>query len=257
MNPNDANNSMNQQTGAQQSNAQQPMQQPAQPSQYQQPAQPVQPQAQQPMQQAAPSLPLQPQMPAQQAQQSAQAQQGFQQQQSFQGPQFNQAPQFAQGPQPGPQFSQQQAQQGFQQGQPNFQMPEAIPADTPMAQHVTFSQAISLGFHNYTRFRGGASMTEFWFWQLFCVIMAIASSILNVLLEAIAPVFGIGTVLSAIIGLVLLLPTITVSVRRLHDAGYTGYLYFISLIPFGGSIVVLVLCAMKPKRPLPAGWWEK
>ncbi|MCL2304252.1 MAG: DUF805 domain-containing protein, partial [Planctomycetaceae bacterium] len=38
----------------------------------------------------------------------------------------------------------------------------------------------------------------------------------------------------------LIIPSLAVIVRRLHDAGYSGWMYFISLVPFVGGIILLV-----------------
>ena len=42
-------------------------------------------------------------------------------------------------------------------------------------------------------------------------------------------------------GIALIIPSLAVTVRRLHDAGHSGWWYFISLIPFVGGIILLVM----------------
>ena len=39
-----------------------------------------------------------------------------------------------------------------------------------------------------------------------------------------------------------IVPTIAVTIRRLHDTGNSGYLYLLNLIPYIGGIIVLILC---------------
>lgn len=46
--------------------------------------------------------------------------------------------------------------------------------------------------------------------------------------------------LSGLVGLALLLPTLAVGVRRLHDGDHSGWWLFIGLIPLIGTIVLLV-----------------
>ena len=62
---------------------------------------------------------------------------------------------------------------------------------------------------------------------------------------------GLFTVFSAIpIGLIIyslavVVPSIAVVVRRLHDTGRSGWWYFIAFVPFVGSIVLLVLMCLE------------
>jgi uncharacterized membrane protein YhaH (DUF805 family) len=97
---------------------------------------------------------------------------------------------------------------------------------------MSFSEAVRSGFDHYTDFDGRASRPAFWWWVLFGVLVAIAANILDAI---------IGTViLSAIVGLGLLLPNISVSIRRLHDTDRTGWWILIAFIPIIGLIVLLV-----------------
>lgn len=54
---------------------------------------------------------------------------------------------------------------------------------------------------------------------------------------------GFFIILTIIWCLIILLPSLAVTVRRLHDAGYSGWFYFISFIPLIGAILLFVaLC---------------
>jgi uncharacterized membrane protein YhaH (DUF805 family) len=114
---------------------------------------------------------------------------------------------------------------------------------------MTFGQAIKTVFSKYAVFRGRAGRAEFWWWYLFSALVSLVISIimnistagvsagdLNALLAADAPFFA----LSAIVGLALFLPTLGVTVRRLHDTNRSGGWWWIQLIPFVGSIILLV-----------------
>ena len=93
---------------------------------------------------------------------------------------------------------------------------------------MTFVDAIKAGFKNYANFKGTASRSEFWYWVLF-------TTLLNLVLSQIDTLAGIGSTgmgLSSIASLVLLVPNISVIFRRLHDAGFSGWLYMLNLIPF-------------------------
>jgi len=96
---------------------------------------------------------------------------------------------------------------------------------------MTFVDAIKAGFKNYSNFKGTASRSEFWYWVLF-------TTLLNLVLSQIDTLAGIGSTgmgLSSIASLALFIPNISVIFRRLHDAGFSGWLYAINLIPFAAA----------------------
>ncbi|QTF72120.1 MULTISPECIES: DUF805 domain-containing protein [Arthrobacter] len=209
---------------------------------------------------------------------------GGQPQQPPQAPQYGQQPPQAppygapQAPQ-APQYGQQQSygQQGYQQqpaspyGQPAYSgglYPPYVPRPS-----VGFTQAIKMGFANYANFKGRASRSEFWWWYLFQAVVAAIPAILGYALFAGGllsqtavydsgysssasdvtftggMVFGvILMIIGGIISLALLVPFIAVAWRRLHDAGFPGPMFFLSLIPYVGGIILIVLCAM-PSKP--------
>jgi uncharacterized membrane protein YhaH (DUF805 family) len=90
---------------------------------------------------------------------------------------------------------------------------------------------------NYTGFQGRAARTEYWMFVLFNVIISIVLSILQSLLH-------IKPFLTSLYSLALLLPSLAVSMRRLHDTGKSGWWLLISLIPFLGGIVLLVFMCL-------------
>ncbi len=98
---------------------------------------------------------------------------------------------------------------------------------------MTFSEAVKSGFDNYVNFEGRASRPAYWWWFLFTVLVTVAADIID------AAVFDV-MILSAIVGLGLLLPGLAVSIRRLHDTDRTGWWILIALIPLIGFIVLLV-----------------
>ena len=97
---------------------------------------------------------------------------------------------------------------------------------------MTFGEAVRSGFDHYVKFDGRASRPAFWWWVLFVVLASVGANIIDLAIGA--PVF------SAIVGLGLLLPNLSVSIRRLHDTDRTGWWVLIWLIPLIGWIVLLV-----------------
>lgn len=96
---------------------------------------------------------------------------------------------------------------------------------------------------NYVNFSGRARRTEYWMFVLFNLIFMVAAIILdNVLGLTVDGVpYGLFYFLYAF---AMLLPSLAVVVRRLHDTGKSGWMIFISIIPFIGSIWLLVLLCL-------------
>ena len=87
----------------------------------------------------------------------------------------------------------------------------------------------------YADFNGRARRTEYWSFTLFT---SAVSMILNLLYTRTdSTIFNILTI---VFGLAVLVPTLAVSWRRLHDIGKKGTWYFINLIPIVGSIILIV-----------------
>ncbi|WP_071394332.1 DUF805 domain-containing protein [Bacillus tuaregi] len=90
---------------------------------------------------------------------------------------------------------------------------------------------------DYLGFHGRASRKEFWMFTLINFIIVL-------ILSAVERLAGIETLLTLLYGLVIFLPSLAVSVRRLHDTGRSGWWFLISLIPFIGIIVLIVFLCM-------------
>jgi len=94
----------------------------------------------------------------------------------------------------------------------------------------------------YVDFSGRARRKEYWMFTLFLVIFYIVAMGIDNLLGITFPIPGMfyGPVY-VVFGLLMILPTLAVSVRRLHDIGKSGWFILIGLIPFIGGIWLLVL----------------
>lgn len=97
---------------------------------------------------------------------------------------------------------------------------------------MSFTEAVKSGFDNYVNFSGRASRPAYWWWFLFAILASIAANILDAILGA--PIFTL------VVGLGLLLPGLSVAIRRLHDTGRSGWWILIGLIPLIGFIVLIV-----------------
>ncbi len=117
-----------------------------------------------------------------------------------------------------------------------------------------FGEAISVGFSKYVVFAGRASRSEYWFWVLFTLIASIACAVIDAVLgiRVLDPLFSLAT----------FLPSLAVSVRRLHDIDRTGWWFLLWFVPLIGWIVLLVFACRRgddgPNRfgPPPFSGWS-
>ncbi len=109
-------------------------------------------------------------------------------------------------------------------------------------------------------FTGTCARNEFWFGFLASILLIIAINIISGVVCDVIEIFsrdsrgalwvgGIESVISAIEWL-LFLPVASMIVRRLHDVGLSGWLALIGLIPFFGTIaLIVILCMETSKKP--------
>lgn len=118
---------------------------------------------------------------------------------------------------------------------------------------IGLTAAVRRGFQKYATFSGRASRSEFWYWVL-------GNAIVSAVLYGLTIGLGLATssngndfgwagvppmVLLGIWFLATIVPNIAITLRRLHDAGYSGWYYLLNLIPSVGGIIVLVFCALQ------------
>ena len=127
-------------------------------------------------------------------------------------------------------------------------------------RHYGFADSVKRAFSQYAKFDGVASIAEYWWFVLFnAIVGGVLYSLALVLILAGAASGGdedaagaSGVVVMLILGLyglAVFLPGLGLTIRRLHDAGYSGFFFLLNFV--GLSIVTLVLCIMPSK---PAAW---
>jgi uncharacterized membrane protein YhaH (DUF805 family) len=95
----------------------------------------------------------------------------------------------------------------------------------------------------YAVFSGRARRKEYWYFVLFNIIISLLFSFIDVLIGTFEPQTGAG-LLGGIYTLAILIPSLAVAVRRLHDTGRTGWWLLIGFIPVIGAIVLLVFMVL-------------
>lgn len=108
--------------------------------------------------------------------------------------------------------------------------------------------------NKYAKFDGRARRKEYWMFQLFyyiflCLIFlftAIGISINNTgsfpILGSI--LMGIGAIILTIFMFGLIIPSLALTIRRLHDIGRSGWWILIGAIPYIGPIVLFIFCCL-------------
>ena len=125
---------------------------------------------------------------------------------------------------------------------------------------IGFIGAIKRGFKKYATFTGRASRSEYWWWALFTFL---TYTVLGLVTYAV----GIATsrdggrtpgllavpliILFVVFALGIIVPTLALTVRRLHDGGYNGLLALLLLIPYVGGLIIMIF-AVLPSSPAGA-----
>lgn len=93
----------------------------------------------------------------------------------------------------------------------------------------------------YAVFSGRASRAEFWYFYLFSLIFSVSLVVVDMIIDAAGgPAF-----LNSLFALAIFIPSIAVSVRRMHDIGKSGWNILLSLIPIVGPFLYLALLVRK------------
>ncbi|WP_271984931.1 DUF805 domain-containing protein [Pseudoclavibacter terrae] len=107
-------------------------------------------------------------------------------------------------------------------------------------------------------YRGRASRSEYWWVALALAGLTIVFNVIAMGLDFrsgstptwVAIGGGLFGLFSLLVNLALLLPTISMQVRRLHDANFSGFFAFLGLVPLFGPIALVVFACLPS---VPAG----
>lgn len=138
---------------------------------------------------------------------------------------------------------------------------------------MTFSQSINSVFSKYATFSGRASRSEYWWFVVLNLIISVV--IYGIACASMPPIDatvvtqpgsyymavadaipGWAYTVMSIYSLAILLPSLAVSVRRLHDTGRGGGWIFINLVPIIGGIWYFILTVL-PSQPGPNRFGEE
>ena len=110
---------------------------------------------------------------------------------------------------------------------------------------MTFAQSVSTCFSKYVTFNGRAVRSEYWWFYLFGLILGWGAGLVGALvLDA-----SLKTYPGLIVNIALVLPSIAVGVRRLHDTGRSGWWLLLSLTCVGLIPLIIWLASAGEKAP--------
>jgi uncharacterized membrane protein YhaH (DUF805 family)/cold shock CspA family protein len=142
---------------------------------------------------------------------------------------------------------------------------------SPPAMFGHFRRCITV---NYANFGGRAPRREFWSFALFSFVALLLVTIAGMALDFAtgnmsevatdgdfaadgAPLITFALFGVAVLGLAV--PSVAVTVRRIHDIGLSGWFWLITFVPSVGSLIILVFMLIPSQRhpnrwgPVPAG----
>ena len=121
---------------------------------------------------------------------------------------------------------------------------------------ASLPQAFQRFFKKYADFSGRASRSEYWWWYLVSFLVTIALELLALALggrgtfvnadgaSTPGPLFWLPSLLILVWTFGTLVPYLSLTWRRLHDANLPGPLFFLGFIPF-----VLLILTLLPSKP--------
>lgn len=101
---------------------------------------------------------------------------------------------------------------------------------------MNFKQAVSSGLGKYATLQGRAPRSEYWWFFLFGILAPCVAGLLDYLLFGYA--YGVSSFYT-LVQLGLLIPSITVGVRRFHDLGRSGWWMLIMLTGIGVLVTII------------------
>lgn len=137
--------------------------------------------------------------------------------------------------------------------QPPPERVQPQPAAQQSQKGFSFFDAVRNYWSNYANFNGRARRAEFWFTVLFLTVAAFIVAAIDTALFLNSGLLAIGGVFGWAWLAATLVPTLAQTVRRLHDAGFSGWLVLLYAVPILGWIALFVMFVMD-SRPEDNRW---
>ena len=111
---------------------------------------------------------------------------------------------------------------------------------------MSFDDAVRVCLRKYAGFSGRARRSEYWWFVVFTSVMATFASIFDVILGTQFDRTGLVQVLAT---LALLLPSLAVGVRRMHDVDRSGWWLLLLIIPGLGALILMLAFFVRDSGP--------
>ena len=128
-----------------------------------------------------------------------------------------------------------------------------VQMQTQIAPQVGCCKAIGLAFKHYANCNGRSRRSEFWYFQLFVYGIIIHLSFIAFCCQINSnhyqyskyeQMYHIFNGINSLFTLAIIIPYVSLCVRRLHDTGQSGFLFFIYFIPLAGPFILLYFCSI-------------
>ena len=105
---------------------------------------------------------------------------------------------------------------------------------------MTFMESVKTCFSKYFSYQGRAKRSEYWYFFLFCFLIAIAAIIFeNIFLANYDSIYF--SPISSFAELILFIPSINAATRRLHDVNKSGWWQLLYITGIGAFVVLFWL----------------
>ena len=99
---------------------------------------------------------------------------------------------------------------------------------------------------NYANFNGRARRKEYWMFTLFFLLFALLAGFVIGILSAVGETVAMIAIILAVVWyLTHLVPSLAVTVRRLHDTGKSGWFYLLAIIPYIGGLIIFIFTVIE------------
>ncbi len=129
---------------------------------------------------------------------------------------------------------------GYGSGHGYAPAPAYLGASTYNGEVLPFPDAVRSALAQYATFTGRARRSEYWWFALFNLGLSMVAAVLDAVLGA--------PLTQWIVALGLLVPSLAVAVRRLHDIGRSGWWLLITLVPLAGAVILIVFLCTDGER---------
>ncbi|WP_244135234.1 MULTISPECIES: DUF805 domain-containing protein [unclassified Burkholderia] len=115
---------------------------------------------------------------------------------------------------------------------------------------MNFTEAVRSALNQYAKFEGRARRAEYWYFALLTSVVSIVCQVITMAGRDASALSLLLMIVAAVVSLALVLPSLAVTVRRLHDTGRSGWFLLIAFIPIVGGILLLVwMCSRGTNGP--------